>query len=127
MTLEFIINIAYLLASLAFIWGLRLLSSPDTARKGNILAGLGMLLAIGAAIGQPIQQAKNNYMWIFGALFFGAIIGILAARRVQMTAMPQMVSIFNGLGGACAVVLALAELFTHYQVEAVSSSQLGIV
>jgi len=128
MTLEFIINIAYLLASLAFIWGLRLLSSPDTARKGNILAGLGMLLAIGAAIGQPIQQAQNNYMWIFGALFFGTIIGVLAARRVKMTAMPQMVSIFNGLGGACAVVLAYAELVPFYGgQESIGTAGLGIV
>jgi len=128
MTLEFIINIAYLLASLAFIWGLRLLSSPDTARKGNILAGLGMLIAIGAAISQPIQQASNNYLWIFTALLLGAIIGILAARRVQMTAMPQMVSIFNGLGGACAVVLAYAELVPFYSgQETMDTAGLGIV
>ena len=114
MTLEFIINIAYLLASLAFIWGLRLLSSPDTARKGNILAGSGMVLAISAAMADPIQGASNNYIWIIAALLVGSTIGIVAARRVKMTAMPQMVSIFNGLGGACAVVLAYAEILPFY-------------
>lgn len=114
MTLEFVINIAYLVASLAFIWGLRLLSSPDTARKGNILAGLGMVLAISAAMAEPIQGASNNYLWIVAALLVGSLIGIVAARKVKMTAMPQMVSIFNGLGGACAVVLAYAEILPFY-------------
>jgi len=114
MTLEFVINIAYLVASLAFIWGLRLLSSPDTARKGNILAGLGMVLAISAAMAEPIQGASNNYLWIIAALLVGSLIGIVAARKVKMTAMPQMVSIFNGLGGACAVVLAYAEILPFY-------------
>jgi NAD(P) transhydrogenase subunit beta len=114
MTLEFVINIAYLVASLSFIWGLRLLSSPDTARRGNILAGSGMVLAISAAMAEPIQGASNNYLWILAALLVGGIIGMVAARKVKMTAMPQMVSIFNGLGGACAVVLAYAEIFTFY-------------
>ncbi len=114
MTLEFVINIAYLVASLAFIWGLRLLSSPDTARKGNILAGLGMVLAISAAMAEPIQGASNNYLWIVAALLVGSLIGIVAARKVKMTDMPQMVSIFNGLGGACAVVLAYAEILPFY-------------
>jgi NAD(P) transhydrogenase subunit beta len=114
MTLEFIINIAYLVASLAFVWGLRLLSSPDTARKGNILAGAGMALAISAAMAEPIQGSFNNYLLILAALLIGSIIGLVAARIVKMTAMPQMVSIFNGLGGACAVVLAYAEILPFY-------------
>jgi len=132
---EFFINIAFLLGAVAFVWGLRLLSSPDTARRGNILAGIGMVVAIIAALIAPGDmiladekaQVFNNYGWIFGGMAIGGVAGLVSARRVKMTAMPQMVSIFNGLGGACAVVLALAELFTHYQVEAVSSSQLGIV
>ncbi len=115
MLLEFIINIAYLAGSLAFVWGLRLLSSPDTARKGNIVAGSGMVIAILAALFQPIEGASNNYLWIAGALAVGAAIGLISAKKVQMTAMPQMVSIFNGLGGACAVVLAYAELFPFYE------------
>lgn len=111
---DFLINIAYLLGALAFLWGLRLLSSPDTARRGNLLAGAGMALAIAAAMAQPITGAANNYAWIAAALAVGALIGLISARRVKMTDMPQMVSVFNGLGGACAVVLAYAELMPFY-------------
>lgn len=114
MVIDFIINIAYLIGALAFVWGLRLLSSPDSARRGNVVAGVGMVIAILAAIGQPIEGASNNYLWIVGAIIAGGIIGLASAKRVQMTAMPQMVSIFNGLGGACAVVLAYAELVPYY-------------
>ncbi|MEQ8704994.1 MAG: NAD(P)(+) transhydrogenase (Re/Si-specific) subunit beta [Phaeodactylibacter sp.] len=114
MIIDFIINIAYLIGALAIVWGLRLLSSPDTARRGNTVAGVGMVIAIIAAIGQPIEGASNNYLWIIGALIIGAIVGLVSAKKVQMTAMPQMVSIFNGLGGACAVVLAYAELVPYY-------------
>lgn len=111
---DFLINIAYLLGALAFLWGLRLLSSPDTARRGNLLAGAGMALAIVAAMAQPITGAANNYAWIAAAMAVGALIGLISARRVKMTDMPQMVSVFNGLGGACAVVLAYAELMPFY-------------
>ncbi len=114
MIVDFLINIAYLIGALAFVWGLRLLSSPDSARRGNTLAGFGMILAIIAAMSEPIEGASNNYGWIIGAIVLGGIIGLVSARRVQMTAMPQMVSIFNGLGGACAVVLAYAELVPFY-------------
>jgi NAD(P) transhydrogenase subunit beta len=114
MIIDFIINIAYLIGALAFVWGLRLLSSPDTAQRGNTIAGVGMVIAIIAAIGQPIEGASNNYLWIIGAIIIGAIVGLVSAKKVQMTAMPQMVSIFNGLGGACAVVLAYAELVPYY-------------
>lgn len=114
MIIDFIINIAYLVGALAFVWGLRLLSSPDTAQRGNTIAGVGMVIAIVAAIGQPIEGASNNYLWIIGAIIIGAIVGLVSAKKVQMTAMPQMVSIFNGLGGACAVVLAYAELVPYY-------------
>jgi len=114
MILTFIINLAYLLGAVAFVWGLRLLGSPDTARRGNRLAGIGMILAILAALFQPIEGASNNYGWIIGGIIIGGLIGYISAKRVKMTAMPQMVSIFNGLGGACAVVLAYAELIPFY-------------
>ena len=104
-----LLNIAYLLGALAFVVGLRRLSSPDTARRGNLLAALGMAIAIAATLFYPFDGAPNNYGWIAGGMLIGAIVGWLAANRVQMTAMPQMVSIFNGLGGACAVLLALIE------------------
>ena len=114
MVINFLINLSYLIGSIGFVWGLRLLSSPDTARRGNIVAGFGMGLAIIAALAQPMDNTSNNYGWIIGGIIIGGIIGYLAAKRVKMTAMPQMVSIFNGLGGACAVVLAYTELLPYY-------------
>jgi len=98
------------------------MSAPDSARKGNIIAGIGMGLAILAAMIEPISGAYNNYLWIIGGLVVGAVIGYYAAVKVAMTAMPQMVSIFNGLGGACAVALALAEILLIYNGERAASS-----
>lgn len=128
MAVNFYINLAYLLGAVAFVWGLRLLSTPDTARRGNILASIGMGLAIVAAMLAPLDNTSNNYGWILGGMAVGAGIGWISARRIQMTAMPQMVSMFNGLGGACAVVLALVEIFQFYSGErALDTGQLVIV
>ncbi len=123
MIFEFIINLAFLFGALAFIWGLRMLSSPDTARRGNIIAAVGMGVAIVAVMVMPIKYtyAYNNYAWIIIAMAIGGVIGIYVSYKVKMTAMPQMVSLFNGLGGACAVVLALVELITDFTGERVSS------
>lgn len=127
MTINFIINLSYLIGVLAFVWGLRLLSSPDSARRGNILAGIGMGIAIIATLIKPIEGAANNYGWIIGGVIIGGIIGWVAARRVKMTAMPQMVSIFNGLGGACASVLAITEFVPFYEgAVQMSGGQVGI-
>ncbi len=111
---NFIINLGYLLGAIAFVWGLRLLSSPDTAKKGNMLAGIGMGLAILAALFTHEVSGPNNYMWIIGGGIVGSIVGYVSAKKVKMTDMPQMVSIFNGLGGACAILLAVVELFLAY-------------
>lgn len=112
--LSFIINIAYLVGAVAFVWGLRLLGSPDTARKGNLYAAAGMILAIIATFFVPLEQDNGNFLWIIGGMAGGGLMGWLAAKRVKMTDMPQLVSIFNGLGGACAVVLAYAEIAQYY-------------
>ncbi len=117
MTATFLVDLGYLFGTLAFVWGLRLMSSPDTARRGNTIAGTGMAAAILAAAMAPMEGASNNYLWLIGALVVGGAIGYVAARRVAMTAMPQMVSIFNGLGGACAVLLGLIELNLFYSGE----------
>ena len=114
MILDFSIKLAYLVGALAFIWGLRQLASPDTARRGNILASIGMGIGILATLFYPLGDAPNNYAWIIAGIIIGGIVGYFAAIKVQMTAMPQMVSIFNGLGGACAVVLAMAEMIHYY-------------
>ena len=110
-----ILQIIYLLASVSFIIGLKMLSGPKTARQGNFLAAAGMGLAILATI--FLFQSKNgeylgNKIWIFAGIAIGTILGTLSAKKVKMTAMPQMVSLFNGMGGACAAAISLIE-FTH--------------
>ncbi len=128
MILSSLVNLCYLAGALAFVWGLRQLSSPDTARKGNLLAAFGMGLAIVATLVQPITGAPNNYGWIIVSLIIGAFIGQISAKRIKMTDMPQMVSIFNGLGGACAMVSAMVELMHYYDGTSVlSSGPLAIV
>src|SRR5580698_7380721 len=99
---------AYLVASLLFILGLKRLSSPRTARSGNIAAAIGMALALG---GTFVLPGMGNIGWILLAIVLGTIPGWLLAKRVKMTAMPQMVSLFNGMGGACALLISLAEWF----------------
>ncbi|HEY3861607.1 MAG TPA: NAD(P)(+) transhydrogenase (Re/Si-specific) subunit beta [Verrucomicrobiae bacterium] len=97
---------AGLIASLLFIFGLKRLSSPRTARSGNMLAAIGMALALGGAFLLP---GMGHFGLIFLAIALGAAPGWLLAKRVKMTAMPQMVSLFNGMGGACALFISLGE------------------
>ena len=99
----------YLIGAIAFILGLRGLSSPKTARKGNLTAAFGMGLAIVASLIFPLEGSFGNFGWIGGALILGAAIGWYSAAKVEMTEMPQLVSIFNGLGGGSAMILALVE------------------
>ena len=112
-----VLTIIYLFASVTFIVGLKMLSHPDTARRGNLIAAAGMTLAIFGTIflyEDPYTEQKlGNYPWIFGGLIIGGIIGVLAAKKVKMTAMPEMVSLFNGMGGACAALISLVE-FNHF-------------
>ena len=89
-----------------------MLSNPATARKGNLVAAAGMAIAIFATVFLYKDEEGNslhNYGWIFGGLILGSIIGTLAAKKVKMTAMPEMVSLFNGMGGACAALISAAE------------------
>lgn len=124
---EFFINFAYLAGTLGFVFGLRLLSSPDTARKGNTWAAIGMGIAIVAALIAPIEGAQNNYGWIMGGMIVGGAIGWISANKIQMTAMPQMVSVFNGLGGACAVVLGLVEIVQFDPSQPLNMGEIAIV
>ncbi|MEO7923885.1 MAG: NAD(P)(+) transhydrogenase (Re/Si-specific) subunit beta [Chitinophagaceae bacterium] len=109
-----ILTICYLIGSVTFILGLKMLSNPATARKGNLIAAGGMVIAIVGTIFlyEEGGQKLGNYGWIFGGIAVGAIIGTLAAKKVKMTAMPEMVSMFNGMGGACAALISIVE-FNH--------------
>ncbi|MEY3159318.1 MAG: hypothetical protein RLZZ49_798 [Bacteroidota bacterium] len=106
--------LCYLIGSVTFIVGLKMLSNPASARNGNILAAAGMLIAILGTIFlyEENGQKLGNYTWIFAALAIGSVAGTLMAKRVQMTAMPEMVSLFNGMGGACAALISVIE-FRH--------------
>src|SRR6478672_10202624 len=110
-----ILTIIYLIGSVTFIIGLKMLSDPATARRGNLIAATGMTIAILGTIFLYKDDEGNslhNYGWIFGGIVIGGIIGTLAAKKIKMTAMPEMVSLFNGMGGACAALISIAE-FNH--------------
>jgi H+-translocating NAD(P) transhydrogenase subunit beta len=107
-----ILPLSYLIGSVTFILGLKMLSHPDSARKGNLVAAAGMTIAIFATIFLYKGHDGNglgNYPWIFAALAIGTVVGTMAAKKVQMTAMPEMVSLFNGMGGACAMLISVIE------------------
>ena len=114
-----ILTLCYIIASVTFILGLKMLSNPAKARNGNLVAAAGMALAIFATIFlyEEGGEKLGNYAWIFGGIIIGSVIGTLAARKVKMTAMPEMVSLFNGMGGACAALISASEfnhLYQHY-------------
>lgn len=123
-----ILAVIYLIASVTFIIGLKMLSHPETARKGNLLAAAGMTVAIFGTIflyeDQDTGSKLHNYGWIFAGLAVGGIIGTMAARKVKMTAMPEMVSLFNGMGGACAALISIAE-FNHFAASDFSRQIIG--
>ena len=109
-----LLTIAYLIGSVTFILGLKMLSHPANAKRGNLIAAAGMGVSILATIFLYEDEGRKlgNYAWIFGGLIIGSIIGTLSAKKVKMTAMPEMVSMFNGMGGACAALIAIVE-FNH--------------
>jgi len=109
-SLEFI----YLIASITYILGLKMLGHPETARRGNLIAAGGMTLAIFGTIflhqGEVLTQ---TYLLIGSAILIGTIVGWAIAKKVAMTKMPELVSLFNGMGGASAALIGLIE-FNHY-------------
>ena len=105
---ELFIDIAYLVSAVSFIYGLKMLSHPKTARNGNIVASLGMLIAVIATV---YLGTSLDFYKILIAMTIGSIIGAFFAIRVEMTQMPQLVAIFNGFGGAASALVASAEFF----------------
>lgn len=113
--MQHILQLIYLISSVTFILGLKFLGNPATARKGNLIAAGGMILAIFGTIFLYTTEAGEhlgNLGFIFGGLIIGTVIGWMIAKKVKMTAMPQMVSFFNGMGGACAALISMIE-FRH--------------
>ena len=101
-----VIAVSYIVAAVLFIFGLKRLSSPATARSGNRLAAVGMALALGVTL---LDRQIVSFWTIAIGTLIGAVMGIYFARTVQMTAMPQMVALFNGMGGATAALVSVAE------------------
>jgi len=109
-SLEFI----YIVASVTYILGLKMLGHPETARKGNLIAAAGMTLAIfGTLFLYQGEVSSQIYILIASAIIIGTVIGWLVAKKVDMTKMPELVSLFNGMGGASAALIGLIE-FQHY-------------
>ena len=104
------INGAYIVAAGLFIFGLKFLGSPATARRGNFLSALGMAIAIFATV---FSEQILAWEWILVSTVIGAVIGTLAARLVAMTAMPEMVAVFNGFGGGASLLVAWSALFVE--------------
>lgn len=105
--MESLINLAYLLASAMFILALKHLSSPRTARSGNAIGALGMLTGVVATL---LDRSIVSFEWLLLGLLLGAVAGSALALKVRMTAMPQMVALLNGFGGAASAFVALAEM-----------------
>jgi H+-translocating NAD(P) transhydrogenase subunit beta len=103
-------DLAYLATIICFILALRFLSHPATARRGNQIGAVGMLIAI---VVTALQPSIDSWWEIVVGMIVGGTFGAVAARRVKMTAMPQMVALFNGVGGGAAALIALAEFHNH--------------
>ena len=108
-----VVNLAYVAAAALFIIGLKMLSSPRTARMGNVISAFGMLIAV---IFTLLQREIVDFKWIGVGLFVGAIVGFFAARLVAMTAMPQMVGLLNGFGGLASLLVGWAVYHTNPQI-----------
>ncbi len=106
--MDYIINISYIVASVLFIFGIKMLGSADTAKKGNRVSSLGMLIAVVVTL----LGSGLDYTWIVIGLLIGSAVGIIAAKRVQMTGMPELVALFNGFGGLASLFVGWSE-FAH--------------
>ncbi len=112
-----LVQISYIVASILFIMGLKQMGRPKTAVRGNLLGAAAMLLAVVmtlVSVAYGGAATKAPFLWFIGVgVILGAAAGIVLALRVQMTQMPQLVALFNGLGGAASIFVAAAELFTR--------------
>ena len=118
------INAAYIVAAGLFIFGLKMLGHPASARRGNFLSALGMLIAIVVTL---LSEGILTWYWIAICALIGAVIGAAAARLVAMTAMPEMVAVFNGFGGAASLLVAWAALFDSHDLFVAITVTLSVV
>ena len=108
MNISLLINSIYIISALLFIAGLKMMTSPSSARLGNMISASGMLIAILITL---LEQGIINYEWISLGIIIGGVIGVVVSRLVQMTEIPEMVAIFNGFGGIASLMVAWAALY----------------
>ncbi|MDA1299600.1 MAG: NAD(P)(+) transhydrogenase (Re/Si-specific) subunit beta [Proteobacteria bacterium] len=108
MNIELLANLSYIVAAVLFIFGLKMLGHPGTARRGNLLSSIGMFIAVVAGL---TAEGIVSFEYIIGGVILGSIIGALAARLVAMTSMPEMVALFNGSGGTASLLVGWGTLY----------------
>ena len=113
---DVIITVLYMVSAVLFIRGIKLLGKADTARKGNGMSAVGMLIAVVTVLfeKQVMDAGVKSYLMIAAAVIVGSIIGAVWAKKVEMTGMPQLVALFNGFGGLSSLLVALAQ-YANYR------------
>lgn len=111
--IDLIINFSYLIAAVCFVMGLKMLSSPNTARQGNFISAIGMLIAVIVTL---INKDIIDYTWIIVGIVIGSAIGVFAAKKVKMTQMPEMVALLNGFGGIASLLVGWAVYYYNMQI-----------
>lgn len=126
-------TVLYMVSSVLFIRGIKLLGKADTARKGNLMSSVGMLIAVVTVllekkVTDTLLEApmKNAYIWAIAAIALGSVIGAVWAKKVEMTGMPQLVALFNGFGGLSSLLVALTQYMTDPDVNTFSAVALGL-
>ena len=108
---EIVVNLIYILAAMLFIFGLKMLGSPETARRGNLVSASGMFLAVVVTL---LDQSIIDFSFILIGVCIGSLIVFFAATRVKMTAMPEMVALFNGFGGIASLLVGSSEYLVGF-------------
>lgn len=126
-------TVLYMVSSVLFIRGIKLLGKADTARKGNLLSSVGMLIAVVTVLLEKkvtdtinYEPNKNAYIWAIAAMALGSVIGAVWAKKVEMTGMPQLVALFNGFGGLSSLLVAVTQYLTDTSINTFSAVALGL-
>ena len=128
-----IITVLYMVASVLFIRGIKLLGKADTARRGNLLSSVGMMIAVVTVLAEKevvgsftANPLTNGYVYVIAAVAIGAIIGAVWSQKVEMTGMPQLVALFNGFGGLSSLLVALTQYLNRPRSDAFTAVTLGL-
>lgn len=133
LNLSYVIALAYMVACIFFIRGIKLLGRADTARKGNFYSSIGMLIAVVAVLFEfdvvkswNVDLGKNGYVYIVAAVLVGTVIGAIWSKKVEMTGMPELVALFNGFGGLSSLLVAIAQYMAVGKTDSFTAITLGL-